>query len=147
MNFKINGICALFNRGKQILHEAGFLFLLKRFFSYDVWYLYENNLDNLNFPCGVDNLILKVITRPEEFDQLLADDFNFSLYMMCIQQCRERLDRGAILFCAFVGKELTHGSWIGMNKGTHDDFYDVALEGEDDDDFSNDTFNDRSRAY
>lgn len=123
MNFELNRIGALFKRGKQILHEEGFLSLFKRFFIYETYHLYENNLDGLNFPCRVDNLILRVTTRLEEFDQLLADGFNFSSYEMGIQQCRERLGRGAILFCAFVGKELAHGSWIGMDRGTHDDFY------------------------
>ena len=123
MNFELNRIKALFKREKQILHEEGFLSLFKRFFIYETWYLYKNNLDDLNCPCRVDNLTLRVITRPDEFDQLLADGFDFSPYGMSIQRSRERLSRGAILFCAFFGKELAHGSWIGMDRGTHDDFY------------------------
>ena len=129
MNFKINRIRELFRRGKQILHNECFLSLFKWLsFTYETVYIYENTLHGSSIACKVDNLRLRLITYPEELDQLLAKGFNFSPYEMSIQQCKERLSRGAIFFCAFVGKELAHGSWIGMSRRSHGDFYAFPMD-------------------
>lgn len=126
--FEIGRIKRVFRRGGEILHEEGFLSLFKRFFMHETYYLYENRLDGLTFPYKVANLMLRVITQPEEFDEVLAEGFDFSSYeLMSSQQCKERLARRAILFCAFVGKEIVHGSWVGVDKRCHEDFYSFPM--------------------
>lgn len=129
MNFWINRIRTLFRRGKQILHEEGFLSLFKRLsFTYKTVYIYENTLHGPSIACKVTNLTLRIIGCPEDFDKLLAASFDFSSYEMSIQQCKERLSRGAIFFCAFVGKELAHGSWVGTGRRSHGDFYTFPID-------------------
>ena len=127
MNFKITVIKELFKNGKRILQEEGFSSLLKKsLFSYSVVDLRGNNLNGPIIACEVDNLTLKIITELEEFDELLtiiSNGFGLSWYEMSIQQCRERLSRGAILFLALVGKETSHISWVGTTKRTHGEFY------------------------
>lgn len=125
---------------KQILHEEGFLIFLKHvilflasyLFLYECRYIYEKRLDRPEelsmIPCKVDNLILRVITCPEEFEGLLSDGFDPSPYEMDIQQCKETLSRGAIFFCAFIDKEFAHGSWISMDKRTHNEFYHFSID-------------------
>ena len=66
----INRIRLLLNRGKLILHEEGFLSLLKHLvhfvglllFSYSSYVIYENALNGPVIPCKVNNLTLRVIT-------------------------------------------------------------------------------------
>jgi len=122
-------------RGKQILHEEGLLsffkhaasFLLYLLFVYSVRDVYERRLDDSDdmpiIPCKVDNVALRTITCLEEFDKLLSEGLDLSWYEMSIQQCKERLGKGAILFCALVGKEVAYVSWAGTSKKTHGDFY------------------------
>jgi GNAT superfamily N-acetyltransferase len=132
MNFKITGIKELFKNGKQILQEEGFLSLLKKsLFSYSVVDLWENNLNGPIIVCEVDKLTLKIITELEEFDELLtivSDGFGLSWYEMSIQQCRERLSKGAILFLALVGEEVASISWVGTTKISHGDFYSSSID-------------------
>lgn len=129
MNFEISRIRTLFRQGKQILHDEGFLSLFKRsLFTYGTVYIYENTLHGPSIACKVNNLTLRIIDCLEDFDKLLADGFDFSSYEMSIQQCKERLGRGAILFSAFVGKELAHGSWVGMSRRSHGDFYTFPMD-------------------
>lgn len=100
----------LFKKGKLALHEEGLLSLLKAsFFGHEVYLLFENSLDGHRFPCLVDNLTLRVVTCPEELDQLSAEGFNFSEYTETI------LGRQT-LFLAFVGKELAHGTQVFHDK-------------------------------
>lgn len=47
---------------------------------------------------------------------------------MSIQQCRERLSKGSILFLALVGREIAHISWVGTTKRTHDNFYSSPID-------------------
>ena len=125
----MQGIKGLFNKGKRVFYEEDFLFLIKRsLFAYSTIDLWENNLDSHSVTCKVNNLRLKIITELEEFDELLSDGFDLSWYEMSIQQCRERLSKGTILFLALVGKEVSHVSWVGTTKRTHGDFYSFPID-------------------
>lgn len=106
---KINSIRWLFSKGRQILHEEGFLTLLKRsWFSYSIIPLWENNLEGPVILYRGGNLALRIITCLEEFDRLLSDGVDLSWYEMSVQQCKEKLSKGAILFCALIDRELAH---------------------------------------
>lgn len=122
-------------RSKQIIDEEGFLsflkhaasFLLSLLFHYSVRFVYERRLDNRDLipivSCEVENLELKTITRLEEFDGLLTEGFDLSWYEMNPQQCKERLSKGAILFCALVREDVAHITWVATTKGAQADFY------------------------
>lgn len=103
--------------------------MLKRvLFSHSIVHLWENNLNGPSIPCKVDNLRLQIIGCPEELDQLLADGIDLSWYEMSIQQCKERLGKGAIQFCALVDGDVAHISWAGMTKRSHGDFYSFHID-------------------
>ena len=92
----------LFRRARLLLHEEGFLSLFPQLLMCKNYYnIYENNLDGPRFPCKVDNLTLRIITCPEEFDQLSAEGFNFSEHAKTITS-------GEMLFFTFIGKEIVH---------------------------------------
>ena len=108
-----NKIRPLLGRAKQILHEEGRLALFKAilrslkgwlfvYYSYDA---YETSLDDVPIiPCKVDDLTLRVVTRPEEVDQLSYEGF----YPSRRSIDKQIVTHGGRLYCAFVGKELAH---------------------------------------
>lgn len=129
MNFGIPRIGELLRAAKLILREEGFLSFLKQsFFTYTAYFIFENTLAGSIFACKADNLTLKLISALEELEQLLLEGFTFSSYHMSIQQCKQRLNKGAILFCAFVGKELAHGSWVATSRKACSDFHPFPMD-------------------
>lgn len=131
MNFEISRIGESLRAAKRILHEEGFLSLFKQlFFTYRACFLYENTLDGSVFACKADNLTLKLISDPGELEQLLLKGFTFLSYPMSIEQCKQRLNKGAMLFCAFVGKELAHGSWVATSRKAGSDFHSLPIGGD-----------------
>lgn len=105
------------------MHEEGFLALFKSFlsffkqvlFSYRSYNIYESALDPLDIKCEVDNLTIRVITRPEEVDQLSYGGF----YPSKRSRDKEIVTKGAILYCAFVGKELAHITQVFIGRAAH----------------------------
>lgn len=121
----------LFFGGKRILHQEGFLSLIKVFlFAYETYLVFENSLDGPSFPCKVDNLILRAKFAPfplEEFQRLFGvylegvkwdstKSLDFSSYPDA-QQYRKGLDDGTIVFEAFVGDRLVHRTVVATSKG------------------------------
>lgn len=112
-------------RAKQILHEEGasmlfrkILLFLKRFlFLYSRFDIYESNLDSPSIMCNVDNLVIRAITKPEEIIQLESDGLISE--GINISRSKEVLAMNAILFCAFVGKELAHVTYVFTGKNAH----------------------------
>ena len=117
----LRSITALFEREKATLHREGFLsfsksilcFFTRQLLSHSILYLYKNSLAGARIPCEVDGLTLRVITSPEEFDKLLVQVCDLPWYRVGIKQCRKRLSKGAILFCALIDGEATQLSWRG----------------------------------
>lgn len=122
----INRIGQLMSKAKRILHEEGFLALFKRLllflkkslFLYYDFDIYESALDPPHMTCEVDDLTIRVITRPEEIDQLESDQLVAE--GIRISRNKEVLSMGAILFCAFVGKELAHVTEVFIGRRAHE---------------------------
>lgn len=100
------------NKAKSILHQEGGLalfkvllcFLRNLFLEYSSHNIYESTLDVPIIPCEVDNLTIRVITRPKEVDLLSGEGFSSSR----LSTYKDAVSKGAILCCAFVGDELAH---------------------------------------
>lgn len=98
------------------LLRRGFEFLTGLFFQYKTYYLYENKLkemDNADFTPRVNDFTFKIVTTNWEAEQLVANGFEFQS-SGGIYTYRERLDKGAIAFCIFIGRELAHVTWVAM---------------------------------
>jgi len=112
---KTEGLVSLLGRGIR--------FLVKPLFEYRVVYLYENtledfrNLKEIDFKPKVDNFTLKIVSTNQEADRLEAEGFEFRLRAENSQQL---LDKGAIAFCIFVGRELANIGWIRMTEEARD---------------------------
>lgn len=112
----------LYQRGKYILrHEGwrtfirqGFSFVRNLFFSYGNYYIYEKDLspadEEMSFKPRID-CTPGVIAEADELDQLIARGYDFKA-----MNFRRKLEKGALAFCFFVGKELVHVTWLAPNK-------------------------------
>ncbi len=129
MNVEIPRIGELLRATKRILHEEGFSSLFKQlFFTYRVYFLYENTLNGSIIPRTADNLTLKLLSNPEELEELLLEGFTFLSYHMSLHECKQRLNRGAILFAGFIGQELAHGTWIATSREACSDFHPFPMD-------------------
>ena len=102
------------NEGWRAFVRQGFSFVGNLFFSHGNYYIYEKNLsstdEEIKFKPKID-CTPRVISKPDEFDQLIAQGYDFRA-----MNFRRKLEKGALAFCFFVGKELVHVTWLAPNK-------------------------------
>lgn len=81
---------------------------------YGCFYIYEHTLDSdtPSTPSKVEGLTLRKITQAVELEDLSVDSRDIAGY-------RGLLDKGGIVFCAFVGTELAHTSGIALSREAH----------------------------
>ena len=117
-------LAQLFGRVKHILRTEGLLSLLRQgfaflagcIFRYETYYLHEIRLEGgseADFMPRIQDFTLKVVSTNQQADELVTDGFKFR-YSDGIR--RERLDKGTIAFCIFIGEELAHIGWLAMNE-------------------------------
>lgn len=114
-----------FEKSKDLLRREGFWELIKRslfsiirfFFKYKTYYLYENNLNNkFDYLPRIENYTFRIVSRTDEVDDLIADGLNIKSYYAGIDALKERIREGAILFSFFANRELAHTSWVAATK-------------------------------
>lgn len=105
--------------GLMHLFSQGLIFLRQQIFEYETYYLYERPTKNIlkfsesDFIPRVGNYTLKVIATREETDELEARGFCLREH---VRNFDERLDKGAIAFCIFIGTELVNIGWIALSE-------------------------------
>lgn len=108
--------------GWLALARRASLFFIRSIFDHQTYYIYENQSDGkVELTPKVKNLTFKAVSTTEEFDRLLAEGFDISSYLdmkfdLDVEEIKRRIDRGATLFCAFVGKEIAYVSWIAFTE-------------------------------
>lgn len=119
-----------FKKGKVILQTDGFIVLIKRtfiaiirpFFEYKTYYLYENNLDNeLEYSPRIGKYHLRIISTTKEIDDLIADGFDIKSYHAGIDALKRRINKGAILFSLFIDRDLAHTTWAALTNEAKED--------------------------
>ena len=113
-------------RSKEILQKEGLLLFIKRAFLFSVrslvgflfkygnYYIYEKTLNKtteFGFTTEIQNVTLTTISTIEEFDKLIAEGYDFKM-----MNFERNIEMGALPFCAFVGQELAHVTWIAPNE-------------------------------
>ena len=89
----------------------GYRFLLNRIFVFFDYYVVSTDLTKPNDDCEADflpktnNFCWHMISTNREADELAVNGFDFAAYELNV---RALLDRGVLVFCFFVGKELAH---------------------------------------
>ncbi|MFC2039466.1 hypothetical protein ACFLST_01615 [Chloroflexota bacterium] len=124
----MNKLTELFREAKQIFTTHGLVALVRQGFSfvippqlfeYGTYYLYEDATENItrlneaDFMPKIDNFTLKIVSTNHEADELEAKGLEFRSHDRIY---RDRLDKGAIAFCIFVGRDLAHVGWVAMNE-------------------------------
>lgn len=113
-------------RAKHIYRTEGLLPLLSRILTIVRWYIYKNRtyylsryfteavagLNESDFMPKLDKFTFEIVTANEQARQL--EQNGFILYSGAVS-VKDRLDAGAIAFCAFVDNELASIGWLALN--------------------------------
>jgi len=97
--------------------------VLRCFLEYDTYYLYELSTENIrllneaDFMPMVGDFALKIVSTNQEATVLEAEGFEFRSQ---VAGARERLEKGAIAFCVFVGRDLAHIGWVCLSQEAQD---------------------------
>lgn len=113
--------------GWVALFRRGVAFLLGRLLHYEIYYLYELKVEGRSqaeLRPKIQNFTFEIISTIQRADELLARGFRFRS-SKGIE--RERLDKGAIAFCIFIGQELAHIGWVAMNEEAKKSIADLPL--------------------
>jgi len=114
----------ILEKAKYIIREEGLTTFLKRGFLFirhslvfnRTYYIYEGRLKEINSKAEkteVKDLAVRIISGNEEFAQLSLEGFVFKSWK---PEYRDRLNRGAISYCAFIDKQLVHVSWTAATE-------------------------------
>ena len=104
---------------KHILHREGFIALIKRGsrflrgclfarVAFDVYLVPLTQPTPAEFTPQIPGLFCETILTSEQLDDLLSRGFDLGVHVI---GARERLDKGALMFCAFVGSEFAGIHW------------------------------------
>ena len=137
MKMPLNRATAPLRRGKYVLQKEGlipftkrgFLFLAWCLFNYRTYYVLEKILSEENeveFKSRIKDLAVKIISTNEQIDGLLANGCDLGSYSN-LETLRQRVNVGAVVFCAFVGKELAHTSCVATTKQANESIFGFPL--------------------
>ena len=105
------------------LAKRGFPFVVRYFFQCNTFYLSQKAVDNIknlneaDFMPKIDSFTLKIVSNSQEADELETEGLEFCSHIMNV---RERLDKGAVALCVFVGPELASVEWVAMTQEAKD---------------------------
>ena len=92
-----------------------FKFLKNKIFLYQNHYIFQKKLDGLKeTEIKAKDFNLRVIPTEEQLFNLLKNGFNINP-PFSIKNFEKKISQGQILFCAFIGKNLAHSSWVVMS--------------------------------
>lgn len=108
-----------YKRGIYILQKEGLFaffvnvvrFLRRCVFIYDTYYTYELPLNGpMQFEPApkIQDFVFEIVPTNQRLDELAAQGFDFGIHGI---RARDKLDKGALMFCIFIGKELACIHW------------------------------------
>ena len=130
---------ALLRTAKRIRQTEGLISLTKRtsafvaghFFQYTTYYLLERDLEDLpersegGFLPKIEDLTFRMVFSNREADELEAEGYEFRSYSV---EAEKALDRGAVAFCFFVGRELANIGWVALTQEAKDSFNEPPMK-------------------
>jgi len=94
----------------------GIRFLRKAVFVHEGYYMCELPLhEPMKFVSTpkIQDFVFEIITTRQRLEELMAHGFDFGIDIIGAE---ERLDKGAIMFCIFIRKELACIHWAAANR-------------------------------
>jgi hypothetical protein len=120
VNLKLSSLFPELSRTKSILSEEGLPVLIKRAFAYagnalfgcGTYLVYEFKLDRAQIVDKIPRTgcSFKTITTMSEYNEMVGQGYDFG-----IRDFRPRLRKGAIVFCAFINKQLASEYWVAQD--------------------------------
>lgn len=107
--FQTEGLPSLLRQGVKFLNRG-------HLFHHETYYLYEHTLKERNeadFMPKTNNFTFKIVSSAQQVDELAAEGLDLDLYFI---DARQNLDKGAIAFCIFIGRELAHIGWVAITE-------------------------------
>ena len=113
--------------GLKSLLRRGFAFLLRPIFCHETYYLLELSIQDQesvpeDFRPDLPELTYRFVTTNQQADELATQFDDFRVRSL---NTRERLDKGAIAFCIYVGRELAYILWTATSEPGRKTFVDV----------------------
>ncbi|MBW1815306.1 MAG: hypothetical protein JRJ39_17150 [Deltaproteobacteria bacterium] len=125
-------------RTKAIIDKEGFTSLLKRastfiihqIFIYETYYLLENSIKDIDadpdeFVPDIPNLTYKFVKTNQEADKVAVE---FSDFRLSHHNARERLDKGAMALCIFIGTDLAYITWTATTEDSKKTFNNIPYK-------------------
>jgi hypothetical protein len=117
-----------YKRGIYILRKEGsfafFLnavrFLRRCVFIYDTYYTCELPLNGpIQFEPApkIQDFVFEIVPTNNRLDELAAQGFDFGIHGI---RAQDKLDKGALVFCIFIGKELACIHWAATTQEAMD---------------------------
>jgi len=106
------------HEGVMSLISRGYRYLLHRFFILEHYYVVVESYGDIDkeveadYLPKVDNHCWRIISTNQEVDELIADGFDLGAYELNL---RISVEKEAVGFCHFVGKELAHYTFLADN--------------------------------
>ena len=114
------------DRIKAIVDKEGFaslfkrasMYLIHKIIIYENYYLMENSLKDLkedpdDFVPNLPNLSHRFVKTNQEANQVACEFCEFRSYSL---NAYDRLDKGAMAFCIFIGTDLAYICWTAMTE-------------------------------
>jgi len=135
----IHRLTALFRRAKRVfqteglvpLLRKGFAFLTSCFFQYETYYLLEHAWGRIEetsedgYLPRIQDFTFKVISTNRQANELVSDGFES---LSLDGSHRDRLDKGAIAFCIFIGLELANIAWVAIKEEAKESILDLPIK-------------------
>ena len=129
---------SIIQRTQAILDKEGLLSLFKRvstfmihqIFIHATFYLIEDSIKDIDvnpddFMPDIPNLNYRFIKTNQEADKVTGE---FSDFRLSHHNARERLDKGAMALCIFIGSELAYINWTATTEASKKTFNDIPYK-------------------
>ena len=124
----LNRLSTLLIRARHILRDEGFIGFTRRLFAFilsltsNVYsrrslYLYQHTMKKRNeadFLPRIANITCKVISTNDRADDLVRQGFDD--FRQQVPGFQSHVNKGAIAFCYFVGREFAHIGWVALTE-------------------------------
>lgn len=121
----------IINKCNEILKREGAATLAKKFFLssiraltnyrtyfyYEKYWLFEKRLDGVNDSLSISlarNANLNIVSTSAQIDKLISEGYDFRS-CPAFENLKGGLEKGAMLFFVFIGKEYAHSSMVAMD--------------------------------
>jgi len=116
--------------GLASLFKRAFMYLIHKIIIHETYFLIEDSIKDIDadpdiFVPDIANLNYRFIKTNQEADKV-ADEF--SDFRLSHHNARERLDKGAVALCIFIGSDLAYIVWVATTEAAKKTFNDIPYK-------------------